>query len=480
MAEAICQGLQIAQRPVVHRGCCGPRAVSCARVFLGVLVLLCSGTARGLAMTPAGTEIANWAVARYAGALVVSDAPTLITVTQCPGIEISPPTGQRVGDPGQEVSFAIAITNTGNADDVIDLALSTTPAWSHGIYLDENGDGIRQSTETTTISDTGSLPPNGRQLLFVSVSVPLDATGSTAATLTAASRYDPEYSATATYVAALVGTVFLETHFSAVPRSGPPPLEVAFSDLSSSPDPIVAWEWDFGDGSTSTEQNPVHVYRMFGSYTVALTVRTTTDAATERHYDYVRVLGFSDVPPDLWAYDSIMACFGAGIIEGYPDGRFRPEMKVTRSQMAVFISRAMTRGEGSVPAGPSEPSFSDVPGDYWAYDCIEYAVANHVVAGYGDGNYHPGWTLTRAQMAVFIARAIAVPSGDQGLSTYQPPLVPTFVDVPTSFWAYSHIEFLADSDIVGGYPDHYYRPTLPITRDQLAVFIARAFELTAY
>ena len=46
-----------------------------------------------------------------------------------------------------------------------------------------------------------------------------------------------------------------------------------FTDASSDPDgAIAAWEWDFGDGATSTAQNPTHTYTSTGSYTVKLTV----------------------------------------------------------------------------------------------------------------------------------------------------------------------------------------------------------------
>ena len=45
-------------------------------------------------------------------------------------------------------------------------------------------------------------------------------------------------------------------------------LNVAFTDQSSDPDgSITAWHWDFGDGNSSTEQNPTHTYTA-GSYTV--------------------------------------------------------------------------------------------------------------------------------------------------------------------------------------------------------------------
>ncbi|MEM8486623.1 MAG: FG-GAP-like repeat-containing protein [Bacteroidota bacterium] len=50
-------------------------------------------------------------------------------------------------------------------------------------------------------------------------------------------------------------------------------LEVTFTDGSTDSDGTIAsWSWDFGDGNTSTDQNPVHTYAAYGTYTVALTV----------------------------------------------------------------------------------------------------------------------------------------------------------------------------------------------------------------
>ncbi|HWG89369.1 MAG TPA: PKD domain-containing protein [Candidatus Thermoplasmatota archaeon] len=58
--------------------------------------------------------------------------------------------------------------------------------------------------------------------------------------------------------------------FTAVPSSGG---RVAFEDASTpGRDALAAWRWDFGDGTTSLEQNPVHTYAYGGKYTVTLTV----------------------------------------------------------------------------------------------------------------------------------------------------------------------------------------------------------------
>jgi PKD repeat protein len=54
------------------------------------------------------------------------------------------------------------------------------------------------------------------------------------------------------------------------PNEGNPPLKVQFSDYSQGT--ITGWDWSFGDGSSSTEQNPVHTYRVNGTYNVTLTV----------------------------------------------------------------------------------------------------------------------------------------------------------------------------------------------------------------
>jgi PKD repeat protein len=182
---------------------------------------------------------------------------------------------------------------------------------------------------------------------------------------------------------------------------------------------------------------------------------------------------FEDVPPDHWAHDEVIACVDAGIVGGYFDGLYHPEIEVTREQMAVFIARALAGGDDNVPDGPATATFDDVPTDHWAYKYVEYCVAQGVVEGFDPGTYAPLVLVNREQMAVFIARAVA--GGDANVP--DGPATATFGDVPTDHWAFKYVEYCVAQGVVEGFDPVTYAPLVLVNREQMAVFIARAFDL---
>jgi hypothetical protein len=190
--------------------------------------------------------------------------------------------------------------------------------------------------------------------------------------------------------------------------------------------------------------------------------------------DFALTPEFPDIAGDFWASGEVASCVGMGIVAGYDDGLYHPDWPVTRDQMAVYISRALAEGDANVPDFAETPTFPDVGPTHWALKYVQYVVAAEVVGGYDDGLYHPDLRVDRGQMAVFVSRALA--GGDSSVPSG--PAVPTFPDVPTQFWAYRHIEYCVDEAVVAGYPDGAYHPEIIVTRDQMAVYVARAFDLT--
>jgi hypothetical protein len=76
-----------------------------------------------------------------------------------------------------------------------------------------------------------------------------------------------------------------------------------------------------------------------------------------------------------------------------------------------------------------------------------------------------------------MARSMVTPHGDAGLADYTPPTTATFSDVPTTSWAYRYVEYVSQEGVASGYGDGTYRPTSVCSRDQMAVFETRAFDL---
>ncbi|MBN1997512.1 PKD domain-containing protein [candidate division KSB1 bacterium] len=93
--------------------------------------------------------------------------------------------------------------------------------------------------------------------------------------------------------------------FGAEPRSGDLPLTVQFSDSSSGL--ITGWLWNFGDGQTSTLQNPQHTFNSPGIFDVALEVTGPGGSDTEVKEDYITVQGIAPIaafraePREGWA-----------------------------------------------------------------------------------------------------------------------------------------------------------------------------------
>ncbi len=101
--------------------------------------------------------------------------------------------------------------------------------------------------------------------------------------------------------------------FGAAPTSGPAPLAVQFTDLSTLT--VTSWAWDFGDGTGSSAENPQHVYVTPGLYTVALTVSGPGGSDTLTLADLITV----SVPPTSADFDAVPTTGAAPLTVTFED-----------------------------------------------------------------------------------------------------------------------------------------------------------------
>ena len=179
---------------------------------------------------------------------------------------------------------------------------------------------------------------------------------------------------------------------------------------------------------------------------------------------------FVDVPADHWAVAFIERLYAFGITGGCAASplSYCPTNPVTRAQMAIFLEKGI-HSPFFVPANVP-PTFTDTIG-HFAEDWIEALKSDGVTSGCGAGIYCPESPVTRAQMAIFLLKA------KYGASFSPPPASGTFADVPTSHFAAAFIEQLAAEGITSGCAAGLYCPENSVTRDQMAVFLVKAFNL---
>jgi uncharacterized protein (TIGR02145 family) len=184
--------------------------------------------------------------------------------------------------------------------------------------------------------------------------------------------------------------------FIANPTSGTAPLTVNFTDQSTN-DP-TGWLWDFGDGSTSTQQNPQHIYQDAGSYTVQMTASNSFGSDTETKTDYIQVnqtgsapvaaftgsptsgtapltVNFTDQStnnPTSWQWN-----FGDGITSTQQNpqhtyqnaGDYTVQLTVTNSHGSDTEIKtnyiAVTTGGGTGQPCPGTPTVTDIDGNVY-------------------------------------------------------------------------------------------------------------------
>lgn len=165
--------------------------------------------------------------------------------------------------------------------------------------------------------------------------------------------------------------------------------------------------------------------------------------------------------PDVkghWAQDYIVVLQQRGTIGGFPDGTFKPDQGITRSQFAAIAVKAL-----GLPAGGREVEFRDLPKTHWAYKAICSASDAGLVGGFPDGSFRPEDKLTRAQALVILAKALNSGSSETAaLDKYKD-------GTGVAAWAAPSVAKAASAGIVVNHPDPFQiRPADLATRAEVA------------
>jgi|GEM_PF-893566 len=172
---------------------------------------------------------------------------------------------------------------------------------------------------------------------------------------------------------------------------------------------------------------------------------------------------FTDIGADFWAKSYIDNMSQLGIVEGFPNGTFRPDADVTRAEFASSIRQAFAES-GDVES----VEYADISTDFWAKESIDKASQLNFMSGYPDDSFRPTNPVTRLEVIIALATGLDldVPNNpDAILETYSDR-----EEIPD--WAIEKIAAATSAGMVISHPDvNRFEPNAPATRAEATSMI---------
>jgi len=189
---------------------------------------------------------------------------------------------------------------------------------------------------------------------------------------------------------------------------------------------------------------------------------------------------FNDVTPYYWAYDYIREMNARNIIIGYPEGDFRPNTLVTRSEFAkmMYLTLQIDRTRDYSGVIVDQPFFTDVTTVDWDYEYVKY------VGRYMTGFQAPDGTVyfngkqaaVREDMAVALVKAMGL--SNQAVNEAElRTIFKDWGDISPNLQKYVLIAY--KNGLIDGYPDGTFAPQKTITRAETCALLMKVWNSKA-
>ncbi|HCG4536142.1 TPA: S-layer homology domain-containing protein [Salmonella enterica subsp. enterica serovar Typhi str. AG3] len=188
---------------------------------------------------------------------------------------------------------------------------------------------------------------------------------------------------------------------------------------------------------------------------IVIPMDTPVEAATK----YAKQ--FKDVPSSYVYYDIIHQMGAKGIINGYPDGNFKPNAKISRQHAALLINNVVT-----LTPKVALKAYNDIPKSYLYYDDIMILQRTGLIKADSKGNFNPNQSLTRGEMALLIANGFNLTAKGQH----------PFSDLSKTTDVGKAVAALYEAGITKGYEDGTFKPNESLSRAHYSVFLNAALE----
>lgn len=163
---------------------------------------------------------------------------------------------------------------------------------------------------------------------------------------------------------------------------------------------------------------------------------------------------YTDIAADYDCYEPVMRLSELGVVSGYDDSAFRPWNTLTRAEFCKMVVTMLNK-ESEAKSRSLNSNFYDVDKNAWYLPYVNYMSDNSLVAGYADGSFAPGSSITYAEALTVICRTLGYSEEDVGY-----------------YWPNNYMkqgEVLGLTDGISG-----LSASIPMTRAAAAIIIDRA------
>ena len=162
---------------------------------------------------------------------------------------------------------------------------------------------------------------------------------------------------------------------------------------------------------------------------------------------------FTDVPSSHPNYESINYVQAKGIVEGYSDGSFKPDITINRAELTKIIMATEHEADTISNCNVYTTNLSDVPAEAWFSSFVCTAKANNIINGYADGTFKPGQSVTFVEAA----KIISLGFGQE-------------LTANSELWYQPYVDYLSTQSAI---PDSISDVAKNITRGEMAEIIYR-------
>ncbi|MFA5929186.1 MAG: S-layer homology domain-containing protein, partial [Candidatus Margulisiibacteriota bacterium] len=201
-----------------------------------------------------------------------------------------------------------------------------------------------------------------------------------------------------------------------------------------------------------------------GKNALLLTAFNEEGKPVERLLKALRISSFTDLREMTPTANNIKFLATLGVIEGFPEGDFKIQDRLTRASFAAVLTRL--EGVRFTNDQTIVQTFSDVPTGHWAAKFIDYASKAGYVKGFPEGNFLGNDPITHVQ-------SVAVASKFEKLEIPDKIQRRTFTDVPVNHWGAGYIEIAARSGLIDGNILKEFKPDEASSRGDAVNVLAR-------